>query len=182
MSHPLKNLFRFCLLVGFQALLLNKINLRWWWAPSGFPLFIPYIYPLFLLLLPFNTKVTGAMFGGFLLGLSVDVFTNSAGMHAAACVLLAYLRPNVLTTLLPKNLSEYQRQEPSVKTMGWVPFFTYAAVMLLIHHLVFYIIELWSFVAIGALLLKVLCSVITSLLLVLAYALLFTPQNATRAN
>ncbi len=182
MSHPLKNLFRFLILVGLQTLLLNKINLRWWWTPSGFPLFIPYIYPLFLLILPFSTKLPTAMILGFLLGLSVDVFMNTTGMHACACVLMAYLRPNVLAALLPKHLSEYARQEPSVKTMGWVPFLTYAAFLLLIHHLLYYTVELWSFAAPGLLLLKVLCSTVTSLLLVLAYALLFTSSQAAKAS
>jgi hypothetical protein len=174
MSHPLKHFFRFCLLVAIQVLLLNKINLRWWWAPSGFPLFIPYIYPLVILLMPFSTRLTPLLVIAFLLGTSVDVFSNTLGMHASACVLMAYLRPNVLAALLPKNLVEYHSLEPSVRTMSWLPFFTYAAVLLLAHHLLLFLVEFWSVVAISALLLKVLSSLVTSLLLLLIYTLLAT--------
>lgn len=176
-NHPLKYLFRFCLLVAVQALLLNKINLRWWAAPGFMPLFIPYLYPIFILALPFSTRVPVLLGAGFLLGLSVDAFSNTPGMHAAACVLIAYLRTNVLEALQPKYLSEYGRLEPSVKTMGWVPFFTYAAVLFFAHHLFYYLIQFWGVASIGILLLKVLCSLVTSLLMVLAYVLLFTRQS-----
>ncbi|RYD53173.1 MAG: rod shape-determining protein MreD [Sphingobacteriales bacterium] len=176
-NHPMKYLFRFCLLVAIQVLVLNKINLRWWAVPGTFPLFVPYLYPILLLTLPFSTRVPALLAVGFLLGLSVDVFSNTAGMHASACVLVAYLRTNVLAALLPKHLSEYGRLEPTVKTMGWFPFFTYAAVLLFAHHLLYFILQFWSGVSIGMLALKILCSLLTSLVLVLAYVLLFTRQS-----
>lgn len=181
-NHPLKYLFRFCLLVAVQALLLNKINLRWWTVPGTLPLFVPYLYPVFLLTLPFSTRVPVLLGAGFLLGLGVDAFSNTPGMHAAACVLIAYLRTNVLAALQPKHLSEYGRLEPSVKTMGWLPFFTYAAVLFFAHHLAYFLIQFWSVVSIGMLLLKVVCSLLTSLMMVLAYVLLFTRQSPLMAQ
>lgn len=181
-NHPMKYLFRFCLLVAVQALILNKINLRWWTAPGSFPLFVPYLYPVLLLLLPFSTRIPVVMIVGFLLGLAVDVFSNTMGMHAAACVLMAYLRPNILTTLLPKHLTEYGLLEPSVKVMGWVPFFTYAAVLFLAHHLLYFLLEFWSVVSFYMLFLKVISSLVTSLLLVLVYVLLFTRQSTVASQ
>lgn len=174
MSVYLKNFLRFWALIAVQVLLLNKIILRWWSQPGGFPVFVPLLYPLAMLLLPFNTPVVAAMIFGFVLGVVMDAFTNTGGMHAAACVLLAYLRPNVLAALLPRHVGEYGEQDPSVRTMGWAPFFSYAGFLLLVHHALFFVLEVWSLRNPGYLALKILASAVTSLLLVGVYALLFT--------
>ncbi len=174
MSIQLKNFLRFWLLVLLQVLLLNRITLLWWTDPAGFPVFIPYIYPLFILLLPFETPVWLLLILGAAMGLTVDTFMDTGGMHAFAAVLIAYLRTNVLTALLPKNLVEYVNQSPNVKNMGWIPFLTYAAFLIVINHFTFFVLEHWSFANIGYLLLKVLASAVTSLLFVVAYLLLFT--------
>lgn len=180
MSDYLKNFLRFCIIVLIQVLILNKITLRWWSQPVGFPVFIPYIYPLFVLLLPFETPVWLLLFCGFGMGLTMDSFMNTAGMHACATVLIAYLRTNVLNALLPKNLSEYPNQSPSVKNMGWMPFIVFSSFLIVIHHAVFFTVELWNFSNIGYLLLKILASSITSLLFIIAYLLLFTRQTSLR--
>jgi hypothetical protein len=174
MSIYLRNFLRFWLLVLMQVLLLNKITLRWWSEPAGFPVFIPYIYPLFILLLPFEAPVWLLLFLAMAIGLTVDTFMDTGGMHAFASVLIAYLRTNVLTALLPKNLIEYPNQSPNVKNMGWIPFLTYASFLIFIHHFTFFLLEHWTFANIGYLLLKVLASAVTSLLFVVAYLLLFT--------
>lgn len=180
MSIPLRNFIRFCFIVLIQVLILNKITLRWWSQPVGFPVFIPYIYPLFILLLPFETPVWGLLILGFFTGLTIDSFMNSAGMHACATVLIAYLRTNVLNALLPKNLSEYASQSPSVKNMGWVPFLVYSSFLVVLHHSVFFAVELWSVSNIAYLLLKILASSATTILFIVAYLLLFTRQTALK--
>jgi rod shape-determining protein MreD len=177
MNIYLKNFLRFCVIVLIQALVLNKITLRWWSQPAGFPVFIPYLYPLFILLLPFEVSVVGLLIIGFVTGLTMDMFMSTGGMHACATVLLAYLRTNVLNALLPKNLSEYPNQSPSVKNMGWMPFIVYSTFLILIHHSVFFTIEVWNFMNIGYLILKIVASTVTSLLFVIVYLLLFTRQG-----
>jgi rod shape-determining protein MreD len=181
MNVYLKNILRFCIIILLQVLILNKITLRWWNEPSGFPIFIPFVYPLFLLLLPFETPVWALVILGFILGTTVDSFMNTAGMHACATILIAYLRTNVLSALLPRNLSEYAGQSPSIKNMGWMPFLVYALFLILLHHLVFFTIELWNVSNIGFLLLKVAASSVTSMLFIIVYLLLFTRQSASRA-
>lgn len=176
MSIYLKNFLRFCFIVLIQVLILNKITLRWWSQPAGFPVFIPYLYPLFILLLPFEVPVWGLMVLGFIAGLTIDSYMNSAGMHACATVFIAYLRTNVLNALLPKNLSEYASQSPSVKNMGWVPFLVYSSFLIVLHHAVFFSVELWSVSNIAYLLLKILASSVTTVLFIVAYLLLFTKQ------
>jgi rod shape-determining protein MreD len=182
MSIYLRNFLRFWLIVVIQAMLLNKITLRWWSQPSGFPVFVPYVYPLFILLLPFETPVWLLLVLGFAAGVTMDSFMNTAGIHAFATVLIAYLRTNVLNALLPKNLSEYPNQSPSVKNMGWMPFLVYAAFLIVIHHTAFFSIELWNLSNIGYLLLKIGASAATSLLFIIAYLLLFTNQQPVMRN
>jgi hypothetical protein len=117
---------------------------------------------------------------GFFTGLTVDSYMNTAGMHACATVLIAYLRTNVLNALLPKNLSEYPNQSPSVKNMGWVPFLVYSVFLILIHHATFFTIELWNVSNISYLLLKIIASAATSMLFIVVYLLLFTKQTTIR--
>lgn len=179
MTTLVKNIIRFCVILLIQVLILNKVTLQWWAQPAGFPLFIPYLYPLFILLLPFETPVAVLLFAGFVSGLSVDAFMNTPGMHAFATVLIAYFRINVLNALLPKNLSEYSGQTPSVKNMGWLPFIVYVSFLIVLHHSAFFIIELWSLSNIGYLLLKIFASASTSVLLIIAYVLLFTRQTGS---
>ena len=180
MNIYLKNFFRFALIMLLQVLVLNKITLRWWVEPYGFPIFIPYVYPLFVLLLPFETPIWAMLILGFITGSSVDTFMNTGGIHACATVLIAYLRINVLTALLPKNLSEYPNQSPSIKNIGWMPFLVYSGFLILIHHIVFFSIELWSFTNISYLLLKIGASVVTSMVFIVIYLLLFTRQSNPR--
>lgn len=179
MSIELRNFLRFWLIIAVQVL-LNKITLRWWSEPAGFPIFIPMIYPLFILLLPFETPVWLLLIIGMVTGLTVDSLMNTGGMHAAAAILIAYLRTNALAALLPRPLNEYPGQGPSVKNLGWAPFLTYAAFLILIHHAVYFSIELWSFSNIGLLGLKILASALTSMLFVVGYLLLFTRQVSAR--
>ncbi len=176
MSIYLKSFFRFCIMVLLQVLILNEITVR----PPGFPAFTPYLYPLFILLLPFETPVWLQLLLGFLLGLVIDTFMNTAGIHACATVLIAYLRTNIFHAMLPKNLEEYPNQSPGVKNMGWGLFLVYSGILILIHHAVFFSMELWSFSNLDYLLLKILGSAITTMLFVLVYLLLFTRQQSLR--
>ena len=179
MSIQLRNFLRFWLIIAVQVL-LNKITLRWWSEPGGFPVFVPLLYPLFILLLPFETPVWMALLIGAVTGFTVDSLMNTGGMHAAATILIAYLRPNVLVALLPRALEDYPGQSPNVKNMGWAAFLTYAAFLILIHHAVYFTIEMWSLSNILMLLLKIAASALTSMLFVVGYLLLFTRQVSTR--
>ena len=180
MADFIKNIIRLCIILLLQVLILNRISLQWWSQPAGFPVFIPYLYPLFILLLPFQTSMPVMLISGFACGLAVNSFMNTAGMHAFAMVLICYFRVNVLNALMPKNLTEYGGQTPSVKNMGWMPFIIYVSFLIVMHHAVYFTIELWSLANIGYLLLKIVASSLTSIMFVLAYVLLFTrPASST---
>ena len=90
-----RNIFRFIFLILLQVLILNNMNF------SGFV--NPYLYILFVLLLPFETPRWFLIFTSFLLGLSIDIFSDSLGMHAFASVSIAFLRPYVLNFISPRD-------------------------------------------------------------------------------
>ncbi len=70
---------------------------------------------------------------GCFLGLAVDIFSNAPGMNAAATTFLAFVRPWLLTLLVPRDCAE--DMEPGIKTMGISPFVKYVLAAVLLHHL-----------------------------------------------
>src|SRR5207253_3060502 len=129
-------IIRFVLLVFVQVTILNNIHLH--------GLFNPYIYPLFILLLPLETPAWLLMLLGFFTGLVIDFYLNTLGMHAAATVFLAFLRPYMIKLLKPA--AGYQPGDaPTISSMGFLWFITYASFLIFIHHLTLFIIETLSF-------------------------------------
>lgn len=169
MSIYLRNFFRFVFIILIQVLLLNKIPLNWW-APA----YIAFVYPLFLLLLPVSTPVPYMLVFGFLTGITMDAFMNTGGIHAFACVLLVFSRRAVLSFFLPQRLEEYKNATPGPKTMSWSSFLAYAAILMLLHNIVYTILEVWSFKSILYSLTKTGISFLTSMVFVILYLLLFT--------
>ena len=78
------NIVRFIFLLAVQIVIFNNIDL--------FGYINPYPYILFILLYPVNSNRAGLLITSFLLGLTIDLFTNSGGIHAASCLILAYVR------------------------------------------------------------------------------------------
>ena len=145
-------------LVLLQALLLNKICL--------FGLATPFVYIYFLLILDRDTDVNVLMLMAFLLGLSVDVFSNTPGVNAGASVLVAFMRARLLRLFSPRD--EFDNFEPGIYTLGIWGFVRYAAVVVLLHHAALYLFEYFSFAHFGGLLLRVVCSALLTMMLLLA--------------
>lgn len=169
MSNLLKNILRFILLLLLQVFVLNHILISGRVAPS--------LYLLFILLLPFHIPRWGLLFCGFLLGLSLDIFMNTAGMHAAACALIAFLRPLIINILRPQKGFEIGQVTPSVVTMGWVPFLTYAAILTFIHHLVYYTVEVFDFNNFFYLSVKILLSTALTIAMIMVFEMLFAGKK-----
>ncbi|MDD2385159.1 MAG: rod shape-determining protein MreD [Bacteroidales bacterium] len=127
--------------------------------------FSVYVYFLFILLLPVNANKYTVMALAFLLGLSVDIFNSTQGLHAAATVLLAYLRPFALRFFSPRD--DYEpNKDLSVRNYGLIWFLKYAGVLIFTHHLFLFYLELFSFSFFFFTLLRVVLSSIISLFFV----------------
>lgn len=176
MSIYLRNFFRFVLLILIQALILNKIPLNWWAPP-----FIAFVYPLFLLLLPISMPVSYLLVFGFLTGITMDAFMNTGGIHAFACTFMVFTRQRVLSFFLPQKIDEYKNMTPSPGTMSWSSFLAYAAILMLLHNIVYTIIEVWSFASLFYTLTKTGISFLISMLFIIIYLLIFTKSINNKA-
>lgn len=153
-----RNIIRFLILVAIQILILNNIQL------SGY--INPYFYVLFILLMPFETPGWMVTIIGFLLGLTIDLFANTPGMHASATAFMGYLRLFVLRYMAPRDGYE-PGTYPRIYYYGLNWFFKYVLFLTLTHHLVLFFIEAFRFTAVGHILMRTLISTIFSVLLII---------------
>lgn len=180
MSPQVRFIVQFVLILSIQVFVLNDIIIKSSISILGIPAFIPMLYPLILLLLPVNTNHWVGMTLGFVVGLVMDMFCNTPGMHAAACVLLCYVRPYLLKLFFQQTVKELGDTVPSLFRMGFKSFLLYVAMAILIHHFFFYIVQIWSFKNIFYILFKTLISGLLSLLLILISQLLFAKREFKR--
>lgn len=145
-------------LVLVQSLLLNNICL--------FGLATPFVYIYFLLVMDRDADRNALMATAFLLGLAVDVFSNTPGVNAGASVLVAFMRPGLLRLFSPRD--EYENFEPGIYTLGIWAFVRYATIVTLLHHTALFLLEAFSFANIGYLSLRILCSTLLTVMLVMA--------------
>jgi rod shape-determining protein MreD len=133
----------------------------------------PFFYILFLILLPFHTPRALLLLLGFVLGLSIDIFTNTLGVHAFACVFVAFIRPGVLSAIASRETIE-SIYAPRIENMSIQWFTGYAAFMIAIHHLVLFYMEAFTFEDFLFTFLRViLSSILTLTLIVLSQFLIF---------
>ncbi|PTN05963.1 rod shape-determining protein MreD [Mangrovibacterium marinum] len=156
------------ILVLLQVLLLNHIQI------SGYV--NPYLYILFILTLPFNTPNYLLLLLGFLLGLNIDIFTNTLGMHAAATTFVAFIRPSVINLISSRDVLELN-QLPRISELGFSWFFRYSLIMVLSHHLFLFYIEVFTFSGFFHTLLRSLLSSALTIVLILVSQYMTAKQN-----
>lgn len=152
------NIFRFLLLVFLQVLLFNNIQI------SGY--INPYVYVMFILLLPFETPSWLLLVISFALGISVDLFSSTLGMHASASVFMAYLRPFVLNVLSQREVYD-SGTTPSISSYGFSWFLKYSLSLIFFHHLFLFFIEVFSFKNFTETITRIFLSVFFTMLFVL---------------
>ena len=160
------NTVRFILLVLTQSLVLNNINFL------GY--INPYIYILFIILFPIKNNRMLFIFLSFLLGLSVDLFLDSGGVHAAACVTIAYVRPLILKFSFGMI---YEHQTIKFSNTEFGQRLTYFSIIIFIHHLLLFSLEIFNVSNILLILKKTLFSGIFTILLCLLITVLFSSKR-----
>jgi hypothetical protein len=168
-------MIRFAVLILLQVYVLNRI-------PHLHQFITPYLYFLFILWLPFSVSRQWLLLIGFITGLTLDYFTMTPGLHAAACLLIAYVRPFLITILTPKDSTEFNYREPSPRAMQWTPYMVYVFVLTLLHHGYMVFLEWLSVGSFLDFLIKVVATTGISLLMILAVELLFPRKMKFRTN
>ena len=154
----------FVSLVLIQVLILNNIQF------SGFV--NPYVYILFILLLPFT--IPGYLLLGlsFLIGISVDIFNNTPGLHAAATVFMGFLRPGIANLISSREIIE-KGNTPNMKHLGFASFLKYTVIAVLVHHFFLFYAEAFSFEGFFHTLLRCILSSAFSIVIILASQFIF---------
>jgi len=158
------NLLRFVLLVFLQVFLLKNITL--------YNLSTPYLYILFILLLPFEIPNLLLYALAFILGLTIDAFYDTPGLHAASCVALAFVRILFISITVQKDGFDNE-PEPTLSNMGLRWFLTYSFVLTLFHHFFLFNLEVFRFSEIPYTLTRFLLSSIFTVFLMLLTGFLF---------
>jgi len=158
------NIIRFFVLVFMQVFLLKNVTL--------YNLSTPYFYIMFILLLPFETPNLLLFALAFILGLTIDAFYDTPGLHAASCVLLAFVRILFISITVQKEGFDNE-PEPTMSNMGFQWFATYAIVLTLFHHFFLFNLEVFRFSEIPYTLSRFVLSSIFTVFLMLLTGFLF---------
>ena len=164
------NGLRFLGLVLIQGLILRNIGVGW----ESFPYFNILIYPTFIILLPQRTPAPLVIFLGFLTGISVDMFYNSLGVHAAALTFSAFVRPVILKQLEPRG-GYNNNYSPTAARYGNTWFASYVGIFMFIHCFTYFFLEAFTPYYIVDIWLKTIFSFVLSYFLILLIHLLFNP-------
>lgn len=175
MSDLIRNIFRLTIFILVQVFVLNKI-------PHLHRFIVPYLYYLFILWLPFTTPRLALLAIGFVTGLALDYFTMTPGLHTAACVLIAYVRPFIVGLLMPKDTTEYNYREPSPRAMGWGPYTVYVLILTLFHHTYLVFLQWLDFGSFLSFIIKVGATTAISIILILIVELMFPRKLKFRTN
>lgn len=154
----IKYIITFVVLLLIQVLILNNLNL------GGY--INPYLYILFLLILPVAIPGWLLLILAFTLGLIIDAFQNTPGIHASATVFLAFMRPYFLRYIAPRDGYE-PGSLPIPAHFGFLWFFKYAVFGVVSHHLFYFFVEAFTFKDIFATLWRVILSSIFTLLFIM---------------
>ncbi len=175
MSSLLRYILRFALLILVQVFVLNQI-------PPLHQYITPLLYYIFILWLPFNIGRSQLLIVSFFTGLALDFFTKTPGMHAAACVLIGYIRPFIINIIVPQQGVEFNYREPSATSLGNIQYMIYVVVLTVLHHGMLFTIQAFQFGNILYLLLKTLGASIISFLLILIVEIIFARKQKFITN
>lgn len=165
-STLLVNIFRFVFLLALQILVFNNMNF------GGYISAFPYI--LFIILYPVNGNKANLLIASFFLGLVMDLFCNSGGVHATACVVLAYLRPSFFKFSF--GLS-YEYQTIKLNDVLTPERFTFIFLAVITHHIILFLLESFQFSFLLDVLLRTFLSTLFTILTCIILIYLIKPNK-----
>ena len=175
MSVLVKNILRAILFMLMQVFVLDKIVLH--------QMVTPYLYFLFVLWLPFKMQRPWLMLIAFAYGFILDSFRHLPGFHAAACVLIAYIRPFLVNIFIPQEGADTNFEEPSIKSMGGLlPYAIFMSVLCVLHNAWLFLLEAWQFGNFWYFLVKTILSTVLSIALIIVTELIFVRKQKFRTN
>ncbi|MDD3567015.1 MAG: rod shape-determining protein MreD [Bacteroidales bacterium] len=158
----------FVLLVILQIFVLNNVQL------SGY--INPYLYVLFILILPYEIPGWALLLVGLITGITIDTFMNTYGMHSSATIFMAFMRPYMLRMLADREDVD-KKGSPSISGNGFVWFLKYASILVFAHHLILFFTEAFSISTFLPTLWRTVLSSITTTIFILIGMYLFDRRS-----
>ena len=168
MNLILRNIGRFLLLMVLQVLVLNNIYL------GGF--ITPFLYVLFILMLPTSLPKVAMLLIAFASGLTVDVFSNVMGFHAMAATFVAFCRITFADKILTRG-EAVTIDTPSTRSVAIGPMLFYLALMLFLFYALYFLLVYFSFHDFFRILLSALLSTFFTWLLAILYQSIFIKKE-----
>lgn len=165
-SALLGNIVRFVLLLAAQVLVFNRIDL--------FGFINPFPYVLFIILFPVNGNKSALLAASFFLGIIMDMFWNSGGVHAAACLLLAYFRPAIFKFSF--GLS-YEYQTVRLNDSLTPERFSFILIAVVLHHFVLFILEVFKISFLWEILVRTMLSAIFTIVTCIIIIYIIKPNK-----
>ena len=165
-STILANIARFILLLAAQVLIFNNMNFL------GY--INPYPYLLFIILYPVNGNKYGLLLSSFLLGIILDMFCNSGGVHAAACLALAYYRTYIFKFSF--GLS-YEYQTVRINDILTPERFSFILFSVVLHHLSLFLLEVFRLNFLWEILLKTILSTVFTIIICIIIIYIIKPSK-----
>jgi rod shape-determining protein MreD len=160
------NIFRFILLLAVQIVIFNNINFMGFVSP------FPYI--LFIILFPVNGNKSALLIASFFLGLTMDMFSNSGGIHTTACILLAYLRPYIFKFSF--GLS-YEYQTIKLNDVVTPERFSFILLSVVLHHFALFLLEAFQISFFWETLIRTLLSTLFTIIICITIIYLIKPNK-----
>lgn len=165
-SAVIMSFVRFFLLLAAQIIIFNNIDL--------FGYINPFPYILFIMLFPVNGNKQLLVITSFLLGITMDLFSNSGGVHAAACLILAYSRPYIFKFSFGVS---YEYQTIKINDSLTSERFSFLLVSVVIHHFTLFILEVFQLSFLWDILLRTIIGTLFTLLICILLIYIFKPSK-----
>lgn len=158
-----QNTFRFIIVLLIQIFILNNIYLH--------NFIVPVLYLFFVIKLPFTTPKVVSVLLAFLMGITIDLFSGTPGINAAATTAVAFLRPSIIKIILPK-INKDSGLSPSISDIGFLNFSGYSLSMIFVHCIFLMLLDVFSFQDFGQTCLRIITSTAISLLIIVLFEML----------
>lgn len=127
----------------------------------------PYIYVLCLLMMPITLSHSADMIIGAVVGLIMDIFCNSMGIHTAACIFIMFIRPYLIGAIV--NDKDRLNEQISLRSLGMEALLRYVVILVVIHHLIVFLLAAWNWAHIGFVLVETVVSSLVTISIIIGY-------------
>jgi len=154
-----KQIGRYFLVMLLQVLLFDQLQLL--------GVCHPYIYILCLLMMPITLPHSADMIIGAVVGMIMDIFCNSLGVHTASCIFIMFIRPYLIGAIV--NDKDRLNEQITLRTLGMEPLLKYVVILVLAHHLMVFLLAAWSWSHIGFVAVETIVSSLITISIIIGY-------------